>query len=84
MRGDRVQNSRTEALNLIRNRKGHLTHIAVVTAEPMPNCLVSLSLGTRGINYVYHFALYELIRAVKEVNFEDSVETLKHWSKESG
>ena len=36
MRSDRAQNSRTEALNLIRNRKGHLPHIVVVTAEPMP------------------------------------------------
>ena len=31
MRSDRAQNSRTEALNLIRNRKGHLPHIVVVT-----------------------------------------------------
>ena len=28
IRSDRAQNSRTEALNLIRNRKGHLLHIA--------------------------------------------------------
>lgn len=45
MRSDRAQNSRTEALNLIRNRKGHLPHIVVVTAEPMPNRLASLALG---------------------------------------
>lgn len=37
MRSDRAQNSRTEALNLIYNRKGHLPHIVVATAEPMPN-----------------------------------------------
>ena len=43
MRSDRAQNSRTEALNLIRNRKGHLPHIVVVTAEPMPNRLASLA-----------------------------------------
>ena len=36
MRSDRAQNSRTEALGLIRNRKGHLPHIVVVTGEPMP------------------------------------------------
>lgn len=35
MRSDRAQNSRTEALNLIRNRKGHLPHIVVVTGEPI-------------------------------------------------
>ena len=77
MRSDRAQNSRTEALNLIRNRKGHLPHIAVVTAEPMPNRISSLALGTGDIDCVYHFALYELIRAVKEVGSEDAVETLE-------
>lgn len=77
MRSDRAQNSRTEALNLIRNRKGHLPHIVVVTAEPMPNRLASLALGTGDIECVYHFALYELIRVVKEVGSEDAVETLE-------
>ena len=77
MRSDRAQNSRTEALNLIRNRKGHLPHIVVVTAEPMPNRLASLALGTGDIDCVYHFALYELIRAVKKVGSEDAVETLE-------
>ena len=76
MRSDRAQNSRTEALNLIRNRKGHLPHIVVVTAEPMPNRLASLALGTGDIDCVYHFALYELLRAVKEVGSEDAVEIL--------
>lgn len=77
MRSDRAQNSRTEALNLIRNRKGHLPHIVVVTAEPMPNRLASLALGTGDIDCVYHFALYELIRAVNEVGSDDAVETLE-------
>lgn len=77
MRSDRAQNSRTEALNLIRNRKGHLPHIVVVTAEPMPNRLASLALGTGDIDCVYHFALYELIRAVKKVGSEDAAETLE-------
>ena len=77
MRSDRAQNSRTEALNLIRNRKGHLPHIVVVTAEPMPNRLASLALGTGDIDCIYHFALYELIRAVKEVGSEDAIEILE-------
>ncbi len=76
MRSDRAQNSRTEALNLIRNRKGRLPHIAVVTAEPMPSRLASLALGTGDIDCMYHFALYELIRAVKEAGSEDAFETL--------
>lgn len=77
MRSDRAQNSRTEALNLIRNRKGHLPHIVVVTAEPMPNRLASLALGTGDIDCVYHFALYELVQAVKEAGSEDAAETLE-------
>ena len=77
MRSDRAQNSRTEALNLIRNRKGHLPHIVVVTAEPMPNRLASLALGTGDIDCVYHFALYELMRAVAEEGSEDAIETLE-------
>lgn len=76
MRSDRAQNSRTEALNLIRNRKGHLPHIVVVTAEPMPNRLASLAMGTGDIDCVYHFALYELIRAVNEVGSEEAIESL--------
>ena len=76
MRSDRAQNSRTEALNLIRNRKGHLPHIVVVTAEPMPNRLASLAMGTGDIDCVYHFALYELVRAVNEVGSEEAKEIL--------
>ena len=77
LRSDRAQNARSEALNMIRNRKGRTPHIVVVTAEPMPNRLASLALGTGDIDCVYHFALYELIRAVKEVGSEDAAETLE-------
>lgn len=77
MRSDRAQNSRTEALNLIRNRKGRVPHIAVVTAEPMPNRLASLALGTGDIDCVYHFALYELEQSVHKFGSDDSVELLK-------
>lgn len=65
IRSDRAQNSRTEALGLIRNRKGHLPHIVVVTAEPMPSRLASLAMGTGDIDCVYHFALPELKNAEK-------------------
>lgn len=76
MRSDRAQNSRTEALGLIRNRKGNLPHIAVVTGEPLPGRLASLALGTGDIDCMYHFALYELIEAVKATGAEDSIELL--------
>ena len=80
MRSDRAQNSRTEALNLIRNRKGHLPHIVVVTGEPLPSRLASLALGTGDIDCVYHFALYELLESVNEYGKEgreDIVEQLE-------
>ena len=77
MRSDRAQNSRTEALGLIRNRKGHLPHIVVVTGEPMPARIASLALGTGDIDCVYHFALNELVESVNEVGAEDSIEMLK-------
>ncbi len=81
MRSDRAQNSRTEALNLIRNRKGHLPHIVVVTGEPLPSRLASLALGTGDLDCVYHFALYELMDAVREYGTqgrEDIIETLEN------
>lgn len=62
---DRAQNTRTEALNLIRNRKGRLPHIVAVTAEPTPNRLASLALGT-GDMRVFTNSLMPLVRwAVK-------------------
>lgn len=81
MRSDRAQNSRTEALNLIRNRKGHLPHIVVVTGEPLPSRLASLALGTGDLDCVYHFALYELLDAVKQFSEngrQDIIETLEN------
>lgn len=77
IRSDRAQNSRTEALGLIRNRKGHLPHIVVVTAEPLPSRLASLALGTGDIDCVYHFALPELQAAVEASGAEDSIEMLR-------
>ena len=76
MRSDRAQNSRTEALNLIRNRKGKTPHIVAVTAEPMPTRLASLALGTGDIDCVYHIALTELLSAVDAIDNQDQAEVL--------
>lgn len=76
MRSDRAQNSRTEALNLIRNRKGQAPHIVVVTGEPLPSRIASLALGTGDIDCMYHFALYELVEAVAELGRDDVTEQL--------
>jgi hypothetical protein len=77
IRSDRGQNSRTEALNLIRNRKGRLPHVVVVAAEPLPSRLASIALGTGDIDCVYHFALYELTRTIEELGFPDAQEMLE-------
>lgn len=77
MRSDRAQNSRSEALNLIRNRKGRCPHIVAVTAEPTPSRLSSLALGTGDLDCVYHFALYELVEAVAALGQSEAESLLK-------
>lgn len=76
IRSDRAQNARSEALNLIRNRKGPLPHIVAVTGEPVPSRIASLALGTGDIDCVYHFALPELVKGVKELGYSDAEEML--------
>lgn len=76
IRSDRAQNTRTEALNLIRNRKGHLPHIVAVTAEPLPGRIAALALGTGDLDCVYHFALNELKEAIEELENEDQLDML--------
>lgn len=65
IRSDRAQNVRTEALNLLRNRKGRAPHMVAVTFEPLPSRLASLGRGTGDLDCVYHAALYELQEAVE-------------------
>jgi hypothetical protein len=60
IRSDRAQNVRTEAQNLIRNRKGKTPHIAFVTFEPLPSRLESIAMGLGDVDCAYHVALGEL------------------------
>jgi len=76
LRSDRAQNARSEGLNLVRNRKGRLPHIAVITGEPMPSRIASLAMGTGDIDCVYHFALYELRQALVDQDREDTLDLL--------
>lgn len=76
IRSDRAQNARSEALNLIRNRKGRLPNIMVVTAEPTPSRLASIALGTGDIDCVYHFALYELQATLRALDMQDAEDLL--------
>lgn len=77
LRSDRAQNARSEGLNLTRNRKGHVPHIAIVTAEPLPSRIASLALGTGDIDFVYHIALNELVESINETDYDDAQELLR-------
>lgn len=76
IRSDRAQNSRTEALNLLRNRRGRAPHIVVATAEPLPSRLASIAYGLGDVDCVYHLALKELCAAVRAVGNADAQDTL--------
>ncbi len=76
IRSDRTQNSRAEALNLLRNRKGRSPHISVVTAEPLPSRLASIAIGTGDIDCTYHVALHELQEVVSAEPWADAQDML--------
>lgn len=76
IRSDRSQNTRTEALNLIRNRKGSLPHIVSVTAEPLPTRISALALGTGDMDCVYHFARPELKATIEKADNRDQLDML--------
>lgn len=71
IRSDRAQNTRTEALNIQRNRKGRGPAIVAVTFEPLPSRIASIAMGTGDIDCTYHGALYELEEAVNAIGSEE-------------
>lgn len=68
IRSDRVQNTRVEALNLVRNRKGKVPRIIAVTAEPLPSRLRAITIGTGDMDCCYHIALPELVAGIRGVD----------------
>lgn len=78
IRSDRVQNARSEGLVLVRNRKGRLPHVSVVTAEPLPSRISAIALGTGDIDCVYHIALPELIAAAEQDHPEEPLALLQN------
>lgn len=78
IRSDRAQNARSEGLNLVKNRKGRLPHVVVITAEPTPNRIASIAMGTGEIDCVYHFALPELEQTLAELQYDDAQELVAH------
>jgi hypothetical protein len=77
MRSDRAQNTRTEALNLIRNRKGTTPHIVAVTFEPLPTRLASIAMGTGDLDCTYHVALPELLDSARHADAGSSFDLLQ-------
>lgn len=77
LRSGMVTYVKSEALNLMRYRKGERPRVAVVTGEPMPSRLASLALVTGDLDCVYHFALPELMKSIKALRLDDSLYMLK-------
>lgn len=76
IRSDRSQNTRTEALNLMRNRKGTVPHAVAVVAEPLPSRIGSIAYGTGDLDCIYHIALPELVASCKSLGEHDELMVL--------
>ncbi|WP_043583441.1 NgoMIV family type II restriction endonuclease [Geminisphaera colitermitum] len=76
IRSDRSQNTRTEALNLMRNRKGTVPHAVAVIAEPLPSRIGSIAYGTGDLDCIYHIALPELLAACLASGDDDELQVL--------
>jgi len=76
IRSDRSQNTRTEALNLMRNRKGLVPRAVAVTAEPLPSRIGSIAYGTGDLDCIYHIALPELLVACKAEGDDEELRVL--------
>lgn len=66
LRSDRAQNVRQEFATLVRNRRGRLPHLVLVTAEPLPTRLLSIARGTGEIDAVYHLLFDQVAVGVAE------------------
>jgi hypothetical protein len=71
IRSDRVQNVRHEFATLVRNRRGRLPHLVLVTGEPLPSRLISIARGTGEVDAVYHLLFEELDDAVRRTGAVD-------------
>jgi hypothetical protein len=70
IRSDRAQNIRVEFGTLVRNRRGRLPHLVVVTAEPLPSRVISIARGTGEIDAIYHLMYHELDSALEALKGE--------------
>ncbi len=76
IRSDRSQNTRTETLNLMRNRKGSVPKAVAVTAEPLPSRIGSIAYGTGDLDCIYHIALPEFFAACKAEEDDEELRVL--------
>lgn len=67
IRSDRAQNIRVEFGTLVRNRRGRLPHLVVVTAEPLPSRIISIARGTGEIDAIYHLLYHEIDGALRSL-----------------
>ncbi|MFD4252524.1 NgoMIV family type II restriction endonuclease [Amycolatopsis thermoflava] len=79
IRSDRVQNVRHEFGTLVRHRRGRLPHLVLVTAEPLPDRLISIARGTGEVDAVYHLLYDQLDTAVKGCGTTDKQK--EDWSE---
>lgn len=77
IRSDRVQNVRHEFATLVRNRRGRLPHLVLVTAEPLPSRLISIARGTGEVDAVYHLLFDVMETVLPECGTTE--EQLDHW-----
>jgi hypothetical protein len=76
IRSDRAQNARTEGAFASQQRRGNAPRFVVVTGEPKPSRIRSLTEGA-DIDCVYHICLEKLQQAVDEVGAEEKDESLE-------
>lgn len=83
IRSDRVQNVRHEFNTLVRNRRGRTPHLVLVTAEPQPSRLLSITRGTGEVDAVYHLLFDELDVAVRDVCASNRrlAQQQEHWEE---
>lgn len=81
IRSDRVQNVRHEFTTLLRNRRGRAPHLVLVTAEPLPSRLISITRGTGEVDAVYHVLYDELALSVAD---SASRAQKEHWDEMIG
>jgi hypothetical protein len=73
---DPSQTTRTETINLMRNRNCSIGHTIVITAEPLSGPIGSIAYGANDLQCIYHIALPELLSAYADEESDDDLSVL--------